>query len=63
MSEFKKKKRFLLYVCLQLCGDLQKSEEGLDPLKMEFQVVVSYLMWEMGTELRSFARAAHALNH
>ena len=32
-------------------------------LELESLVVVSYLLWILGTKLRSFARAASTLNH
>jgi hypothetical protein len=37
--------------------------QGLDPLELELQVVVSYLVWLLGIELGSFGRGASALNH
>lgn len=35
---------------------------ALGPLEQEFQEPVSYLMWELGTELTSSARAVCILN-
>ena len=35
----------------------------LDPLKLELETVVSYLMWVLGIKFRSFVRAVHALSH
>lgn len=32
-------------------------------LELEFQAVVSHLMWLLGTELRSSSGAASTLNH
>lgn len=32
------------------------------PRELELQVVVSYLTWVLGTELRSSTRAIHVLN-
>lgn len=32
-------------------------------LELELQVIVSYLTWVLGVELRSSARAVHALTH
>lgn len=35
-----------------MCGRVgQRSEEGVDLLKLEYQVVVSHLVWMLGTEL------------
>jgi hypothetical protein len=34
-----------------------------DPLELEFQVAVSLLTGVLGTNLRSFVRAAQGLNH
>lgn len=34
-----------------------------DTLELDLQAVVSCLTWGLGPELRSSARAAHALNH
>ena len=34
-----------------------------DSLELELQVVVSHLMWVLGMESRSSARATHALKH
>lgn len=38
-------------------------QEGWIPLKLEFQIVESCLMWALGTELRSLWEAARALKH
>lgn len=34
----------------------------LDHLQLEFQSVVNHPLWVLGTELRSFGRAADAFN-
>lgn len=34
-----------------------------DPMGLERQTVLSCLSWVLGTELRTWARAEHALNH
>lgn len=69
---FKKKKKsngFILnYVCLCVGRKWECAHEARflwrprrvsDPLEL---AVVSYLMWMLGTELKSFARTVHALN-
>jgi hypothetical protein len=43
-------------------GQRRRRRES-DPLELEFQVVVSHLMWELGIELRSAIRAVPTLNH
>jgi hypothetical protein len=35
----------------------------LDSLELELKAVMSFPMWVLGTELRSFARAVLTLNH
>ena len=45
-------------VCVGAHGDQKRV---LDPLELEFQVVVSCLMWVLGTKPRSSARAANTL--
>lgn len=44
-------------------GALGKLEEGIGSLGAGVQVVVCCLMWVLGLELRSPARAASAPNH
>lgn len=39
-----------------------RSEEGIEPPDLEFEVVDSHLMWVLGTEPRSSGRAASTLN-
>jgi hypothetical protein len=55
-----------LCVCVSV-GDGIGSKRELDvlppTLQLEFQVVLSSLVWVLGIELRSFARIAGALNH
>lgn len=48
--------------CVQLP---RKSRRGcqIDPLELAFQAVVSLLMWVLGADLRSSARAADIFNH
>lgn len=46
-------------VCV-FCKDQKKLS---DPLKMELQTVVSYLMWMLGTKFSSSGRAASVLNY
>jgi hypothetical protein len=50
-----------MYVCMGRCP--LRQEEGLDPLKLEFQGVVSHPTWVLRRELRSSGRAAIATNH
>lgn len=38
-----------------------KSQKSLDPLELDLHVVVSHLMWVLGTKLGSSARAVSAL--
>jgi len=64
-----KKKRFLFIhvhafgsILLCLCGAHKGQKRASDLLELELQVVVGCLMWVLGTELRSFARAANTLN-
>ena len=37
-------------------------KKGLDNLQLELLVIVSHLVWVLGTKLRSFERAVYALN-
>jgi hypothetical protein len=50
-------------VCLSLCENVQvKCPQRLDilnSLELDFQVIVSYLLWVLGTEL---GKEKHALN-
>jgi hypothetical protein len=53
---------------MPLCGYATVSTTGsqkiaLNPLKLEFQVRVSLLIWVLGIELRSSERAAHTPKH
>jgi hypothetical protein len=41
---------------------LRSQERASDLPELELQMVVSYVMWVLGTELRSSGRAAGALN-
>jgi hypothetical protein len=41
----------------------QRSEEDIDPLELEFQVVVSCSTWVLGAQLQSFGRVARVLKH
>ena len=49
---------YAMYVCV---SGGQKSV--LDPLELEFQVVMSCPMWMLGTELGFSGRAPATLNH
>lgn len=55
--------------CTHVSGRYPRSsEEGVDLLKLnllesEIQAVVSHLIWMLGTDLESFARAGIAANH
>ena len=44
------------------CSSCECQKEVSDPMKLELQVVVNHLMWMLGTELESCARAASNLN-
>lgn len=48
-----------MYICVCICEGKcpQSSEWGLDPLELEFQLIVKHLIWVLGTELRSCTRA------
>lgn len=48
-----------MHVCVSVHGDQKRA---LDLVELEFQVVVSYLIWLTGTELGSSGRAAITLN-
>lgn len=54
----------MCYVCVcQLHVSTYRTQKRmLDTLQLEVEVVVSYLMWLLGIEPRSSARAANALN-
>lgn len=42
---------------------LQGRKRTSDPLELESQVVVSYLIWMLGSELKSSERAVNIHNH
>lgn len=50
-----------LYV-YYVCEGSHRGQRTLDILDLEFQVVVNYLMWVLGTATGSLARAVGALN-
>jgi hypothetical protein len=59
-----------VYSFVSVCGDpyVNAGASGgqrrmSDSLELELQAVVRYLMWVMGTELRSSGRVVNALNH
>jgi hypothetical protein len=43
--------------CVRACADTHRRHRCLDPLEMEFQVVLSCLLWVPATELRSSSKA------
>ena len=49
-------------VCVYVCVHAVLTEASY-PLGLELKVTVSYVLWLLGTESRSSARAAGALNH
>jgi len=51
-----------LYVRVS-AGALRGGNRGPDLLEPELQEIMNHLMWVLGTELRSSARAEHALKH
>lgn len=65
-------KFYFIYLCICVCllicmytthvHCVGRPEEGIVSPALEFQVVVSCLMWVLGIESRSYARAASALN-
>jgi hypothetical protein len=47
-----------------VCADAFGGQRRISySLQLEFQVVVSWLIWVLGTELRSFAKAVRAFNY
>lgn len=51
-------------MCLCVCAGTHGSQKRIsEPLKLELQVIVNYLMWVLGTKLISSARAPSTLNH
>lgn len=43
------------YVCIVLlCAGANKGQKALDSLELELQVVLSLLIWVLGTELYSY---------
>lgn len=44
-------------VCVCLCNACRGQKETLDPLELELQMVMSYLMWTLGVEFGSSAKA------
>jgi hypothetical protein len=42
---------------------LQRPEEGVKPLELVLQAVISFSMWVLGIELESSGRLVHTLNH
>lgn len=49
-----------VWVCAPGCGYLQ-SLELTDPLELDVQVIVNYLVWMLGIKLESSGRAVQAL--
>lgn len=47
------------YLCVCTLGDQKRLS---NPLELELQEVVSYLVWVLGIELGSFEKLGHALN-
>lgn len=50
-----------MYICVQVW--LWRPEESIGFPELNWQVDVYYLMWVLGTEIRSLGRAVDALNH
>lgn len=48
--------------CVHLYTSVQEPTDA-DPMELELQMVVSSLIWELGTESRTFGKAASAINH
>lgn len=46
-----------------VCCVLGSRKRVLGPTELELQVIVSYLLWVLETELWASVRAAHVLNH
>lgn len=46
-----------MHMCVFVSLDARNREGGSDPLEMNLQVVVSDLMWTLGTLLKSSGRA------
>lgn len=51
-----------MWVCIHKCSAQGDHQRVSDPLELELEVVVSPLMWVLGTELGSSARTACILN-
>lgn len=51
-----------VYACVSKCRTHKYQKRVLDPLKLEFQVFVSFLMWVLRLECWSSDRAIRALN-
>ena len=51
-----------MWVCIHKCSAQGDQKRASDPLELELEVVVSPLMWVLGTELGSSARTACILN-
>jgi hypothetical protein len=48
--------------CVSVWVTLRVQNSLLDPLELELEAVVNYLMWELGLELESSYRLANALS-
>ena len=51
---------YIYLLCIYRCP--QRPEEGIGTLELDLEEVMSHLRWVLGTEPRSSARAASALN-
>ena len=55
-----------IYLCVcipHVCRWSQRPEEGVRGPELWLQVIVSHLMWFLGTEARSFGRVASVLDY
>lgn len=55
-----------IYLCMcipHVCRWSQRPEEGVRGPELWLQVIVSHLMWFLGTEARSFGRVASVLDY
>ena len=49
-------------VCHMSADTCRGQKRASEPLELELQMVVSFLMWVLGTELKSSGQAGSALN-
>lgn len=55
--------KICVYVCVCVYRCPQSPEEGVGCLELKLQIVLSHLMWVVGTKPRSSERTASAFNY